>query len=412
MVTESIKPGYKQTEIGIIPGDWDVKEINDVARVVGGGTPSTNNSKFWNGIINWFTPTEVGATKYLFESERKITEDGLQHSSANILPEGTILLTSRAGIGDLGILKTKASTNQGFQSLVPENIDGEYLYYFISLNKNILLNYASGSTFLEISPRQVKKIKIFFPKSKEEQSAIAQALSKTDELIEHLDKLIKKKKDIKKGAMQELLTGKKRLPGFEGEWVDKELGNIFTLTAGQTKSKFIQETGNYVIMDMGSVSTEGKNISSKYTNYDKDMLQEGDLVMPKDDIGGGFIIGRTAHIDENNRYILGDHVYRLRKKDKQSCPVFYSYLINSHEINSSFRSKAAGSAQIGLNRKSIEEQEVKVPIDIKEQQAIAQVLSDMDEDIDKLESELNKYKMIKEGMMQQLLTGKVRLTWK
>lgn len=226
MITTTNKTGFKMTEIGFIPEDWEVRKIGEIADVIGGGTPSTNVSCFWNWSIEWFTPTEIGISKYVYTSKRKITDDGFKNSSAKILNEGTILLTSRAGIGDLAILKKKACTNQGFQSLSPKkDTDSEYIYYLMLTKKNSLLEKASGSTFLEISPNSVRSILIQFP-SKKEQQLIAKTLSDTDELITSLYELIDKKQKIKEWAMQELLTWKKRLPWFSGEWEEKKLGEI------------------------------------------------------------------------------------------------------------------------------------------------------------------------------------------
>jgi type I restriction enzyme, S subunit len=190
---------------------WELKSIGDCAYVIGGGTPSSFNSNFWNGSINWFTPTEVGESKYLRESIRKITDEGFSNCSAKMLPTGAILLTSRAGIGDLGILTIEACTNQGFQSLVPkENSDGEFLYYLMQTLKNKLLQNASGSTFLEISPGKLKAIVTTVP-VKHEQKRIALILSVMDAEIELLEAELAKIRQLKAGMMQELLTGKKRL---------------------------------------------------------------------------------------------------------------------------------------------------------------------------------------------------------
>lgn len=206
-----VKKGYKQTEIGEMPEDWELKSIGSIATVVGGGTPSTSVSDYWNGDINWFTPTEIGRDKYVTTSKRRISEDGLQSSSAQLLPVGTILLTSRAGIGSLAILTLEACTNQGFQSLVSnENVNNEYLYYLMGTLKNVLLSNASGSTFLEITPTKVKSINIALP-SKQEQEAIATILSDMDTELEALETKLEKTKQIKEGMMHELLTGRIRL---------------------------------------------------------------------------------------------------------------------------------------------------------------------------------------------------------
>lgn len=189
---------------------WEVKKLGEVCDVIGGGTPSTFHKEYWNGNINWFTPTEVGKVKYLHESNRKISTLGLKDSSATILPINTILLTTRAGIGDLGILKIEAATNQGFQSLVCKSVNYQFLYYMMQTKKNDLLSNASGSTFLEISPNKVKSLEIPFP-SLSEQSRIATILSDMDTEIESLEAQLTKARQIKQGMMQELLTGKIRL---------------------------------------------------------------------------------------------------------------------------------------------------------------------------------------------------------
>jgi type I restriction enzyme S subunit len=214
---EAIKQGTMQQlltgkkRLAGFSGEWEEKKLGDIVHVIGGGTPSTTISNFWNGSINWFTPTEIGKVKYVFESIRKITEDGLQSSSARLLPVGTILLTSRAGIGDCAILQTPSTTNQGFQSLVPmPNTDSEFVYYLALTLKEKFLQKASGSTFLEISPNNVKDIDILVP-LKDEQQAIAKVLSDMDDEIEMLKRKLSKTKAIKEAMMSELLTGKTRL---------------------------------------------------------------------------------------------------------------------------------------------------------------------------------------------------------
>src|SRR5699024_2583646 len=156
---ELTKTKYQQTEVGLIPEDWNIKTIGEIAQVKGGETPSTRINKYWNGTINWFTPTEIGQSKYVLKSKRKITFDGLNNSSAQLLPIGTMLLTSRGGRGDLAILKEESNTNLGFQSLIAsKDQDNEFLYYLMLTSEDKLLEKASGSTFLEISPNNVKSI--------------------------------------------------------------------------------------------------------------------------------------------------------------------------------------------------------------------------------------------------------------
>ena len=206
----AIKQGAMQELLKPKEG-WEVKKLGEIAEVVGGGTPSTFVSEYWNGTINWFTPTEIGTKKYSFESQRKLTKKGFSNCSAKMLPVGTILLTSRAGIGDLSILTIEGCTNQGFQSLISKDgYSNEYIYYLMLTLKNELLQNASGSTFLEISPNKIKQIEISIS-DYEEQTRIATILSDIDAEIKALEQKLVKYKQIKQGMMQELLTGKIRL---------------------------------------------------------------------------------------------------------------------------------------------------------------------------------------------------------
>lgn len=206
----NIKQGAMQQLLRPKEG-WEVKKLGDVAIVIGGGTPSTFNPENWFGDINWFTPTEVGISKYVYKSIRQITKEGFQNSSARMLPVGTVLLTTRAGIGDCSILMEESCTNQGFQSLVAKSeYDNEFLYYLVLTLKNTLLQNASGSTFLEISPSKIKQIEVSVPIFSE-QKHISGILSEIDVEITALEAKLEKYKQIKQGMMQQLLTGKIRL---------------------------------------------------------------------------------------------------------------------------------------------------------------------------------------------------------
>ncbi|MGN8407237.1 restriction endonuclease subunit S [Helicobacter pylori] len=190
---------------------WQRVRLGDIAEIIGGGTPSTQITSFWSGSINWFTPTEIGITKYVYKSQRTITPLGLKKSSAKLLPIGTILLTSRASIGDCAILKVAATTNQGFQSLIPlEKINNEFLYYLILTLKNKLLKLASGSTFLEVSPNKIKNLLIPLP-SLNEQSAIANILSALDHEIASLKNKKRQFENIKKALNHDLMSAKIRV---------------------------------------------------------------------------------------------------------------------------------------------------------------------------------------------------------
>ena len=213
--------------------------------------------------------------------------------------------------------------------------------------------------------------------------------------------------------MQQLLTppnkGGKRIDGFSGDWVEKTLGELFDFKTTSTKKQFFDLSGNLIVMDMGSVSIDGKILRSKKASCDFDILKKGDLVMPKDDIGGGNIIGKVAYIDKDNSYVLSDHVFRLNSINDKINSLYFYYLINSRIVNESILKVVSGSAQLGLGLNTIKKITVCYNSDKSQQIAIAQILSDMDLEIEQLESKKSKYQSIKQGMMQELLTGKTRL---
>lgn len=192
-------------------GEWKEVRLGDVAFVIGGGTPNTDISDYWNGNIPWFTPSEIGENKYVNISERTISEKGLNDSSAKILPKGTILFTSRATIGAKAILTTEATTNQGFQSFVVNNENNnEFIYYYLDIILNEIKQKASGSTFPEVSAESLRKILIKIPDINE-QNAIASVLYEADQEIELANKKLARLQEEKKGLMQVLLTGKRRI---------------------------------------------------------------------------------------------------------------------------------------------------------------------------------------------------------
>ena len=192
-------------------GKWKTVKLGSIADVVGGGTPDTNNSDYWDGNIAWLTPSEIGTEKYVYTSKKHITEEGLKNSSARLLPVGTIVFTSRATIGLKAILKTEASTNQGFQSLIiSQSSNIEFVYYLLDILIHVIRKKSSGSTFPEISANSLKSINITTPPL-EEQNAIAEILSVCDNEITLAKQKLDTLRQQKKGLMQVLLTGKKRV---------------------------------------------------------------------------------------------------------------------------------------------------------------------------------------------------------
>ncbi|WP_305774721.1 restriction endonuclease subunit S [Lactococcus lactis] len=184
--------------------DWEQRELGEVADIIGGGTPSTSVKEFWDGNIDWYSPVEIGDKVFVNGSQKKITDLGFQKSSAQMLPAGTVLFTSRAGIGSTAILETEACTNQGFQSIVPkENLDT----YFIYSRSHELKRYGeitgAGSTFVEVSGKQMAKMPILIPDI-EEQREIGNFFQNLDQTIAFQQQKLEKLQNIKKAYLNEM----------------------------------------------------------------------------------------------------------------------------------------------------------------------------------------------------------------
>ena len=186
---------------------WEQRKLGDVVEIIGGGTPDTNNTAYWNGNIDWYSPTEIGNKPYVSGSLKKISVLGLQKSSAKILPANkTILFTSRAGIGDMAILTKQGTTNQGFQSFILKNdVDIYFLYSMGFKIKDFALKNASGSTFLEISKSQLSQMKLYLPSLKE-QTQIGNFFKQLDDTIALHQKELAKYQQIKAACLEKMFV--------------------------------------------------------------------------------------------------------------------------------------------------------------------------------------------------------------
>lgn len=276
----------------------------------------------------------------------------------------------------------------------------KFIYYmYINLN---LARFSAGSGVPTLNRNDIHAQTIPLPPL-DEQEKIAEILSTWDEAINLTINLIENKKRFKKALMQNLLTAKIRFPEFKDEWEETILGKICDISTGTSKSRFIGN-GKFYIVDMGSITQDGLLNSTKTTNLSKDFLDCGDLVMPKDDIGGGKIIGKVAVINKDNTYVLSDHIFRIKTTENSN---FLAYLINYDLNNKKIRREVSGTAQFGLGRRTIENLKIFVP-SLNEQQKIAEVLTACDDEINLLNLKLENLKKQKQGLMQKLLKGEIR----
>lgn len=208
------KKGSKYPELRFkgFTDPWEQHKLGELADIVGGGTPSTSNFEYWDGDIDWYAPAEIADQIFVSSSERKITQQGYDNSSAKMLPVGTVLFTSRAGIGKTAILRKEGCTNQGFQSIVPHinELDSYFIFSRSEEMKRYGETVGAGSTFVEVSGKQMANMELMMPTTMEEQVTIGSFFRNLDSIITLHQRKSEQEKQKKKALMQLLLTGKVR----------------------------------------------------------------------------------------------------------------------------------------------------------------------------------------------------------
>ena len=396
----NIPQGYKQTELGIIPEDWEVKQISDFTSVVTGGTPSTQHAEYWGGDIRWMNSGELNL-KFVYDVEGRITEEGLNNSSTHIIPAKCVLV----GLAGQGKTRGTAAynlvslcTNQSIAAFLPTDTHSSlYLYYVIDSLYDYLRLLSSGDGGRGGLNKQIlSSLNIVLPPIAE-QRAIAEALSDVDGLIAALDKKIAKKRLLKQGTMQQLLTGKKRLPGFTDEWVENKLGDSCSIIMGQSPSSLYYNTQNIGLpLIQGNADLERrKQIIRFYTSQITKECVKGDIIMSvRAPVGA---VGKAI-----TKSCLGRGVCAIKTDND----FLYHYFVH---IENDWASFSKGSTFDSINSDELYQLPIILPQTRVEQQAIATILSDMDKEIADLEAQRDKYRLLKSGMMQQLLTGQIRL---
>ncbi len=402
-MNKSIPKGYKKTEIGIIPEDWEVKSMLQIVEKDGlirgpfGG--SLKKDFFVKKGIKVYEQKNAIYRDIKLGDHYIDNKKYLELKRFEVYP-GDFIVSCSGTIGKIFLIPDDAPNGIINQALLiirikPSKVDKKYFFYYFDwerFQETIIDNTQGGAMKNLIGMEEFKKTKFAIPNSLSEQTAIARVLSDIDNLIESLDKLIKKKKAIKKGVMQELLTGKKRLPGFKGEWIRKKLGDVIV---ENPKSHY------------------NVNLSSKNGKYP--FFTSGESVYRSDNylVDGGNLFLATGGVFNLKYYSskanYSADTYVIKGKNSNTKFLYYILYLLKEIINSKF---FEGSGLSHLQKRDFKNLEIAIPPTLKEQTAIAQILSDMDAEIEALEKKKEKYERIKKGAMQLLLTGKIRLIGK
>lgn len=406
------KKGYQQTEIGVIPEDWKVKTVRDVGEVKMCKRIFSNQTSK-TGDVPFFKIGTFGKTPDSFISNSLYNYYKKKYPYPK---KGTVLISVSGTIGRIVIYKGEKSYFQDSNIVWIDNeeslVSNEYFQYIYPFIKFKI----EGNTIQRLYNRILLSGQFPCP-TLQEQKAIAQVLSDTDRCIESMQQLITKKKAIKQGAMQELLTGKKRLAGFDGEWETKKLGEVADITGAGIDKKVNENEVSVVLLNYMDVLKKdylyrrflNHQVTAPQTKLTQCNIQKGDIfITPSSELRTDIAISALA-MEDMAGVVYSYHINRIRYKIK-FIESYGLFMLKTREFLSQAETMCEGSGKryvISLSK--FKELKVSYPKDKQEQQAIAQILSDMDAEIETLTAQLQKTKALKQGLMQELLTGKTRL---
>lgn len=403
-----------------LPDKWEALSLGEHSQIFRGGSPRPIQEFLTTSDtgVNWIKIGDVDAdAKYITATEEKIIPEGVSRS--RMVYEGDLILSNSMSYGRPYIMNIQGCVHDGWLVIqkYDKAFDRDYLYYALSSNLTMqqYIAMAAGSSVQNLNKEKVAKVVLPKPEIPE-QKKIAEILSDADVLITDLQKLIRKKKDIRQGTMQMLVTGKKRLNGYSGEWVKINLAKNSKLKArigwqGLTTAEYLDEGYSYLITGTDFQDGQIKWNGCHFVNYDRYVqdpniqVTDGDLLLTKDGT-----IGKVAYVTNLKRpATLNSGVFVVKPITDAYTAHFMFYVLESSVFKEFLQQLSAGSTINHLYQKDLVKFDLFVPPTIEEQEPISEILFDMDSEIHKLEDKLNKYEEVKQGMMEELLTGKVRL---
>ena len=430
----NIKQGYKQTSLGILPQEWEVVRLGEVGDIVGGGTPDTTNSAFWNGEIAWISSSDIDEESiYKISIRRFINEFAIKNSATNLIPAKSVLIISRVGVGKVAVNETPLCTSQDTQSLILKNAHYIFMAYLIKHNIKTLLQYNQGTSIQGFTKTELKSLQIPLPPLAE-QEKIAQILGVWDKGISVLKSLIEVKTKRKKALMQRLLTPpcesptpslrasetsaaihnksvdchdltasnlamteknskakqSLRFAEFTDKWQEMRLGDICEITTGSLNANAMVESGKFAFFTCAREVYAIDNYA-----FDTEAL---------------LVSGNGANVGYIHYYKGKFNAYqRTYVLDKFSCDIlFVKFFLDKYLKKRIAQEKNEGNTPY-IVLSTLQDMKIVLPNSLAEQKKIAQVLSACDKEIELLKSKFQCLKTQKKGLMQRLLNGEVRV---
>lgn len=395
--------GIPQIRFSDFTDTWEQRKLGEVADIVGGGTPSTSNDDYWDGDIDWYAPAEIADQIYVASSERKITQQGYDNSSAKMLPVGTVLFTSRAGIGKTAILRKEGCTNQGFQSIVPHinELDSYFIFSRSEEMKRYGETVGAGSTFVEVSGKQMANMELMMPITMEEQVTIGSFFSNLDFLITLHQRKYDKLTKVKKAMLEKMfpkngsLYPEIRFKGFTDAWEQRELGECAEFNPKSELPDIFEyvDLESVVGTDILSHRTESKSSAPSRAQR---LAQKGDVfyqtVRP-------YQKNNCIFENDENNWVFSTGYAQLRPVNDG---YFLLTLLQNEDFVKLVLDRCTGTSYPAINSNDLADIDVNIPINNLEQQRIGDYFRNLDSLITLHQRKLEKLKNIKKACLEKM----------
>lgn len=328
---------------------WEYKKLGEVSEIVGGSTPKTNIPSYWDGEYSWITPAELNGSKYIGSTERHITNEALAHTNLQLLPVGTVLLTSRAPIGKVAITKIPMYCNQGFKNIVPgDSLFNEFAYWYLTYKKDYIISLGRGATFKEISKSITEQIPIPVPPF-EEQKAVCSLLDKMNRVIEAKKEQLKELDNLAQAIFYDMfgdpVTNEK---GWETSTIDTISTEKLSYGSGASAVEYDGQTRYIRITDINDLGDLNEDVKSPSEIDDKYLLKEGDILFAR----SGATVGKTyCHNEKNGRCIYAGYLIKMRPNTSKVLPKYIFYYTKSEYYKAFIRNAQNAVAQPNINAK-------------------------------------------------------------
>lgn len=429
--TQPDRTGYYQTEVGLIPEDWRVKPLGLLTSKMTNGFvgPAIRHYTSEGDGVLYIQGYNVEENSFKFHGIKHVTQAFHKANAKSCLREGDMLTVQTGDVGLTTVIPENLSGSNCHALIISRfnktSASSRFISYYLNSKpgRARLKLIETGTTMKHLNVGDMLHFLVPLPPTLAEQEAIAEALGDADAWIESLEQLIAKKRHLKQAAMQQLLTGKTRLPGFEGEWRTQTIGDLFRISGGLSASRDQLSHEGHCYLHYGDIHGSSKNffdVDQEYQDIPK-LDVPLNKVSPSALLSDGAVVfvdasedvdGTNRHVvitnPRNTPFISGLHTIVATPKVDDLEPLYCRFCFETENVKEQFRFFAVGTKVSGISKTNIVKIEVAVPKP-EEQSAIASVLTDMDAEISAVKTKLTKARQIKQGMMQELLTGRTRL---